>query len=236
MINAQTLRPRARTLFRRFAQNESGAYAPLFAVLAVPLIGGVGLGVDTLRFQNAQAALVQSVELTCKRAASGDQLLYPRMSDRVDQARNFASQALANKALDANGTQIQITTDGEAIKVEGRTTVKMTLMALIGPATRSAGSSSTCKPNNAALTANCKDANTVVGDLGVTLIDAYDLRSKASDFVVTRFNVKNEMTERLLIGKKRDITRIKFKNVKKGDYATVQELDADGAIPAACNT
>jgi hypothetical protein len=76
----------------------------------------------------------------------------------------------------------------------------------------------------------------MVGDLEVFEIDAFQMRGKATDFVVSRFDARNELKERVLIGKKKPMTRVRFKNPGKGDYALIQELDADGAIPAACNT
>lgn len=119
------------TLFSRFRDDVSGAFAPLFAVLLVPLIMIVGMAVDYGRVVYARTALQAVVDSTTLAVTS------PKYTDQdsVEAAaeRIFNAQLREKYGLELpTQLSVELGDDGKSVTVKANSSVKSTLLAAVG--------------------------------------------------------------------------------------------------------
>ncbi len=136
------------TLAEKFWRNQSGAFAPIAGLAAVVMIGAVGLGIDTLRQQNALSELQHVTTLVCDQTAGVSTANYPTAEDRAILGDNFKTAMLnrgykEKSSLDDRATEVNITFNNtgsdknvfDKVYVNSTSSIEATFMQILGYST-----------------------------------------------------------------------------------------------------
>lgn len=119
------------TMFNRYRDDVSGAFAPLFALLLVPLIMIAGMAVDYGRVVYARSALQAVVDSTTLAVTSPK---YPdQASVEIAAERIFTSQLREKYGLELpTQLDVELGDGGKSVTVRASSNVKSTLLAAVG--------------------------------------------------------------------------------------------------------
>lgn len=116
------------SIARRFAQNERGTIAVLFALLLLPILGIVFGGIDYSRAMSVQSQLQTAADSAANSAAS-------RLAEgtaKAEAAFKAAFRANLPDDLKDQPYEISISGNGQKLSVELATSVPTTMVAMLG--------------------------------------------------------------------------------------------------------
>ena len=120
------------TMFNRYRDDVSGAFAPLFALLLVPLIMIAGMAVDYGRVVYARDTALQAVVNSTTLAVTSPK--YPdQASVEIAAEKIFTSQLREKYGLELpTQLEVELGDGGKSVTVRANTNVKSTLLAAVG--------------------------------------------------------------------------------------------------------
>ncbi len=219
-----------------YLKDTSGNLALIAALSSTVVVGAAGFGLDTYRLENTRTMLDQTVGLTCDRIENADYALYPSKEERMEMARVFSADLVKQSKLDPAHTTIDVTSDGDKIKVTGASTIDATMMKIFGHNKLASASNRDCTaPSKAPPTKACTPEDLIYLNPGNFEIAAGTLVAGQKNYTATLFDAAGNIKARQVVGNGSGVTEVFLKTSSPDDIIVVQPFNADGTTPAACN-
>ncbi|HUR42862.1 MAG TPA: pilus assembly protein TadG-related protein, partial [Aestuariivirga sp.] len=123
------LRASSTSVLSRFASNQKGTIALLFALAAVPLLLAGGLAIDVMRYVSAKTALQSALDAGALAAAAATNLSTPA---RIVAAESVFDDNVVASAIGAQSVDENFTIAGDKVIASASFELPVGLMKLAG--------------------------------------------------------------------------------------------------------